>query len=271
VSTDPHSALRPLHRRADDLESLRAGAPTAAPVVRLAGAVEETLRRVLRDDPTAPVEVRLRALSADDLPTDQLVAELRRSNRLTPELAAAFHDLSAAAARIAAGEDPQPRDGLQAVAVADALERHVMTGPPHPPMEDPLAASPEPAVSREHAVTAERHARRGGGLLPWLLGAAVLLAVIIVLSLLLRRSGDDELRRGEVSYRADRAAEAETAFRVHLAAPPEAALPRVYLARTYRDAWRRYDAAREVRPWLAAAPTEMRALVESPRPPGRSP
>jgi tetratricopeptide (TPR) repeat protein len=255
VSTDPRSALRPLHRHAADVDLLRTGAPAAAPVVRLAGAVEETLRRVLRDDPTAPVEVRLRALSADDLPTDDLVAELRRRNRLTLEQAAAFHALSSAAARIAAGEDPQPGDASLALSVVEALERHVIAGASHPVMEDPLSAPAEPSVPREHAVSAERPSRRGAGLRPWLLGAVVLLAVV-VLVLLVRGGGDGELRRGEAAYRAGRMAEAETAFRAHLEARPAAALPRVYLARIYRDAGRGDDAAREVQAGLASAPDE---------------
>ncbi|HVH12782.1 MAG TPA: hypothetical protein VM759_07015, partial [Longimicrobium sp.] len=82
MSLDPESTLRPLRQRAPDVEALRGGASSAALVVRVARAAETTLRRMLRDDPTAPVELRLRALSPDDLPTAELLAELRRRNRL---------------------------------------------------------------------------------------------------------------------------------------------------------------------------------------------
>ena len=93
----PESALRPLRAVSSDIAALRGGSAGPGALVRVARAAESPLRRVLRDEPTAPVELRLRALSPDDLSTDELLAELRRRDRLPLELAAGMHELASVA------------------------------------------------------------------------------------------------------------------------------------------------------------------------------
>src|SRR4051794_20084091 len=73
----------------------RAGRGGAAAVGRTARAAGGVLRPMLRDAPPAWVELRLRALSTDALPPGELLAELRRRDRLPMELAATFHELTA--------------------------------------------------------------------------------------------------------------------------------------------------------------------------------
>jgi predicted Zn-dependent protease len=257
VSFDPESTLRPLRQRAADVDALRAGAAAPALVVRIARASETTLRRMLRDDPTAPVELRLRALSHDDLSTPDLLAELRRRNRLPMELAAAFHDLDLACERISAGSDPGPRDAQLAVHVADGLESHIGSFPADGLLEDP--ADPdlqEPVLVGEdedlvHAVPASRRQ------VPWLsLLALATLAVLLVLAIRMRGGDDDALQRGEAALRAGRVAEAEAAFREYADEHPREALPRVYLARIYREAGRVPDAEREIQAGLRAVPDD---------------
>jgi tetratricopeptide (TPR) repeat protein len=248
VSFDPESTLRPLRQRASDVDALRAGAPAAALVVRVARAAEATLRRMLRDDPTAPVELRLRALSDDDLPTPDLLAELRRRNRLPMELAAAFHDLDLACERISGGADPGPRDGPLAVHVADGLQAHILSFPAEGLLEDPAVDDPdEPVLVGDdeelvHPVPASRRRR-----VSWeaLLALAVL-AVLLVIAIRTRGGNDDGLRRGEAALRAGRVAQAEAAFREYADKHPDEPLPRVYLARIYRQAGRYPDAEREI-------------------------
>lgn len=257
MSFDPESTLRPLRQRAPDVEALRAGAPAAALVVRVARAAETTLRRMLRDDPTAPVELRLRALSADDLPTPDLLAELRRRNRLPMELAAAFHDLDLACERISGGADPAPRDAKLAVAVAEGLDTHVRALPSHPHLEDPVLDDPdedsltpgdEPFV---HPVPSPRRRR-----VPWeTLLALAALAILLVIAIRMRGGDDDKaLRAGEADYRAGRVAQAEQAFREYAEEHPRDPRPRIYLARIYREAGRLPDAEREIQAGLRAAP-----------------
>jgi tetratricopeptide (TPR) repeat protein len=258
VSFDPESTLRPLRQRAADVDALRAGAPAPALVVRIARASETTLRRMLRDDPTAPVELRLRALSHDDLSTPDLLAELRRRNRLPMELAAAFHDLDLACERISAGSDPGPRDAQLAVHVADGLEAHIGSFPADGLLEDPFDPDPDEPVlvgQDEELVHAVPPSRRR---VPWLsLLALATLAVLLVVAIRMRGGDDgDDLRRGEAALRAGRVAEAEAAFREYADEHPREALPRVYLARIYREAGRVPDAEREIQAGLRAAPED---------------
>lgn len=261
MTLDPESTLRPLGERAADRAALREGAASPGAVVRVARAVETTLRRMLRDDPTAPVELRLRALSADDLPTAELVAELRRRNRIPMELAAAFHDLDLAAERIAGGAPPAPRDAALALATAHGVEAHVRSLAELVLLHDPVLAdatepAPVGAVDGVHAVPPST--RR----LPW---GALLALVGIVLLLLLAirlRGGDDRLRQGEAAYREGRVVEAERLFRDAIQEDGRDPLPRVYLARIYREAGRGADAEREVAAGLAAAPEAAALHVE---------
>jgi tetratricopeptide (TPR) repeat protein len=258
VSSDPESTLRPLRQRAPDLEALRAGAPAAALVVRVARASEATLRRMLRDDFTAPVELRLRALSADDLPTPDLLAELRRRNRLPMELAAAFHDLDLACERISGGADPGPRDAQLAVAVAEGLDAHVRALPAGAQLEDPVLDDPDDDgltgddEALVHPVPAPRRRR-----VPWeTLLALAALVVLLVIAIRMRGGDDRGLRRGESEYRDGRVAQAERAFREYAEDNPRDPRPRVYLARIYREAGRLPDAEREIQAGLRVAPED---------------
>jgi len=245
------------------VEALRGGASSAALVVRVARAAETTLRRMLRDDPTAPVELRLRALSPDDLPTAELLAELRRRNRLPMELAAAFHDLDLACERISGGAEPAPRDAQLAVAVAEGLETHVrVPAPMHlgdPVLDDPdddvLTADDEEPV---HAVPAP-HRRR----VPWPTLVA-LVALVVLLFAAIRMRGDDDraLRAGEADYRAGRVTEAEGQFRAYAADHPRDPRPQVYLARIYREAGRLPDAERAIQAGLRVAPEDAALRTE---------
>ncbi|HEX8395313.1 MAG TPA: tetratricopeptide repeat protein, partial [Longimicrobium sp.] len=263
MSFAPDSILRPLHQRAADVELLRSGAAPAGAVVRVARATETTLRRMLRDDPTAPVELRLRALSEDDLPAPDLLAELRRRNRLPMELAAAVHELDGVAHRIASGADPLPRDGQLAFSVAQGLEAHVRALPAMP-LEDPVEDEEEPQLSADsepiaHEVPASR--RR----FPWqalaALGVLVLLLVVVV-----RMRADGRASRGleraEAAYAQGRIAEAEAGFRAWANAHPRDPQARVYLARIYRETGRRADAQRQLQAGLDAAPDEPGLHVE---------
>lgn len=257
MSFDPESTLRPLRQRASDVDALRAGASSPALVVRIARASETTLRRMLRDDPTAPVELRLRALSADDLSTPDLLAELRRRNRLPMELAAAFHELDLACERISGGADAAPRDGQLAVHVADGLQSHILSSPMDGLLEDPVSADPDEPVlvgEDEELVHEVPRSRRRIGWPTW--AALAVLAVLLVLVIRMRGGDDDALRRGEAALRAGRVAEAETAFRAAADEAPRDPRPRVYLARIYREAGRVPDAEREILAGLRAAPDD---------------
>lgn len=256
MTSGPESTLRPLAQREADLAALRQGTHTAGAIVRVARAAEATLRRMLRDDLTAPVELRLRALSDDDLPTPDLLAELRRRNRLPLELAAAFHELDGAAHRIAQGGEPLGRDGELALAVAAGIDGHVRALPALV-LEDPAVPDPdEPVVSDDDAPVPVPPARRR---IPWAaLGAVAALAVLLAVAVRLRaeRHESHALARAEAAYLAGHAAAAERQLRAYADEHPRDPRARDYLARIYREAGRPQDASRELQAGLDANPRD---------------
>ncbi|HEX5724668.1 MAG TPA: tetratricopeptide repeat protein [Longimicrobiaceae bacterium] len=257
MSLDRESTLRPLRAAAVDVDALRGGDATAGRVVRLARAAETVLRRLLRDDFTAPVELRLRALSADDLPTDELLAELRRRERIPLELAAAFHELHAAAARLGGGGELEPRDGALALSVAEGVERHVLALPAgEGRLEDPVAPADEtllPNAEHPEAVHPVPPAAPRP-VWPWVAGALGLGLLVLALFLWWRGRGPDDLQAGEALLRRGRAAEAADHFRRYADRNPNDPLPRLYLARIYREGGQPDQAVRELRQGLRAAP-----------------
>lgn len=270
MAFDHDSILKPLRPCAAELAALRAGAegpPRARAVVRVALAAEEVLRRFLRDDPTAPVELRLRALAPEDLASDELLAELRRRNRLPMELAAAFHELDGARRRIAGGGDATPRDAELAMAVAEGLDRHLMSLRSGAPLEDPVT---EPEETRLAAGGEdERPPVRPVPPASWARSLRLAGAGLVVLALLgvgwLAWRGErrgDELERGEEYLRAGRVAAAAEIFEGYAQEHPDDALPRLYLGRIYRETERYADAARELRAGLRAAPDDPRLHTE---------
>ncbi|HEU4560114.1 MAG TPA: tetratricopeptide repeat protein [Longimicrobium sp.] len=267
MTHDPENTLKPLRAVEGDVVGLRTGQGGAAAVVRIARAAETVLRRMLRDDPTVPVELRLRALSPDDVSTGELLAELRRRDRLPMELAATFHELSAASNRLAAeGGDATPRDVEVAVSAADGLERHVLSGPHETPLEDPVLATSDetlipPAPGHDEPVHPVPASRRTP---PWPLvtvGAGVL-ALIVLAIFLLRGRGPDPLREGEAAYSRGDTVTAARFFMDAVREDPKAHEPHYYLAQIYRVKGRPQEAARELREGLALAPDDPRLNTE---------
>ncbi|HET6230238.1 MAG TPA: tetratricopeptide repeat protein [Longimicrobiaceae bacterium] len=270
MSTDRESTLRPLRAAEQELWALRGGdeGARARAVVRLAGAVETTLRRLLRDDPTAPVDLRLRALSPDDLPAEAMLAELRQRDRLPMELAAGFYEMMAGANRIAAGGAATQRDADVALSVAEGLERHVTAHPLPTAMQDPVFTPADqtliPPSAEEEAVHAvPTSASRGR---PWgLIATAAVLAALLVgaaVWLTRGRSGTAELARGESLFRQGQVNEAERTFMAYSVAHPDDATPHLYLSQIYRRSGRRADSAREIKAGLQAAPDDPRLRTE---------
>jgi hypothetical protein len=257
---DPENTLKPLRAVEGDVIALRTGQGGAAGVVRIARAAESVLRRMLRDDPTAPVDLRLRALSPDDVSTGTLLAELRRRDRLPMELAASFHELSAAATRLATdGGDATPRDVEVAVAAADGLEQHVLSNPYEARLEDPVLTPrdetliPPPPEDPEpvHAVPTFGRARSP---LPWIVGAAGVAIAVLLVVLLLRGRRADPLAEGTTAYSNGDTARAFALFMDAAKAHPKSPEPHYYMAQIYRLKGRPQEAARELREGLQIAP-----------------
>lgn len=254
------AALKPLRKASGAADLLRGGTadPQArrAAVVQLTGAAEASLRRLLRDDPHIPVEVRLRALAPDELPAEALVAELRRRDRISIELAAAFHELSARARRLREGALPEPGDAELALRLTERLEWEAEAPPPAPvPVpEEPVFAEEDPLV---HPVPPASRAPRGGGLLGWALGAlALILVAAIGWFAWSRGSGDRALEEGVALMRAGQTDGAVAQLRRAVEDDPEDPRPRLFLARIYRQGRRLNEARLEIRRGLDAAPDD---------------
>lgn len=252
------SALRPLHAVEDARGALRA--PAADPgargtaILRLAAAVELSLRRLLRDDPTVPLELRLQALAPDELPTDRVVAELRRRDRISLEFAAAFHELGGVRRRVEEGAPPGEADAELALRVADHLEREAITPPPSafPVDGETIHADEETLV---HPVPPAGRGPRPEVL--WGVLALLLLLLVAGGALVWReRRQEAELERGVALYRAGRSAEAVELFRRQAARDPDDPTPRLFLARIHRRAGRMDEAREELRRGLLAAPDD---------------
>jgi tetratricopeptide (TPR) repeat protein len=252
------ASLKPLRKASGAVDVLRAG--TAEPharrtaVVQLFGALEASLRRLLRDDPHIPLEVRLRALAPDELPTPELVAELRRRDRVSIELAAAFHELAGRVRRLREGGDPEPGDAELALRLAERLEWEAEAPPPAPvpAPEAPVFAEEDPLV---HPVPLASRVRRPG--LAW---AALALAVVVVAAVAFVAwrggEGDRALEQGVALFRSGQADAAVPHLRRAVQADPEDPRPRLFLARIYRRAGRLNEARLEVRVGLEAAPND---------------
>ena len=265
---DPENTLKPLRAVEGDVIALRTGQGGAAGVVRIARAAETVLRRMLRDDPTAPVELRMRALSPDDVSTGELLAELRRRDRLPMELAASFHELSSAANRLASeGGTPPPRDGGLPSPAADGLEQHVLSNPYEARLEDPVLTPREDTLIPQapedpEPVHSVPLVSRMGSPLPWVLGAAGLVLAAVLVFLLLRGRRPDPQREAEAAYGRGDTARAFALFTDAARAHPKAPEPHYSLAQIYRLKGRPQEAARELREGLQLAPNDPRLNTE---------
>jgi tetratricopeptide (TPR) repeat protein len=255
---DTETTLRPLRKASGAADLLRGGEadPQArrAATVQLTGAAEATLRRMLRDDPHTPVEVRLKALAPDELPADALVAELRRRDRISIELAAAFHELMGRARRLREGGLPEPGDAELALRLTERLEWEAEAPPP-----PPVPAPEEPVFAEEDALVhpVPPVSRAPTSALPWALGAvALILAAALGWIFLGRGAGDDALEQGTALMRAGQTEAAVPHLLGASREDPEDPRPRLLLARIYRQSGRMDAARTELRRALEAAPED---------------
>lgn len=252
------AALKPLRGAADAVAVLRGGSADPAArrhaVLRLVDALEASLRRLLRDDPHAPLDLRLRALAPDELPTAEMIGELRRRDRISIELAAAFHDLGTRAGRLRAGAPPEPADVEMALRVAERLEWEATAIPPAPPVpapEEPVFADDETLV---HPVPPSTPVPRQERI--WVMVAIVLLVLAAVGLMWRGRSDDRGLQEGVALFRRGDRDRAVAQFRAYAEKHPKDPTPHLYLARIYRRGARYPEALQELKLGLRAAPND---------------
>jgi tetratricopeptide (TPR) repeat protein len=240
------TALRPLREEGALLAALRSGslpeAELPAAIVRAADAVEMSLRRLLRDLPGAAMEVRLSALAADELRSDELLAELRQHDRISIELAAVVHDLLALRGRVRQGSGAEEIDGVAAAQAADRLE-HEIANPVHFPR--PRVNEPPPVdETLVHPVPADGEVEERRRTPRWVIAAFAVVALLAIgfAAWRLIPRGPDEMDRGIALFQSGQLADAASHFWRYADQHPDDATPHLYLARIHRRL-KRFDLA----------------------------
>jgi tetratricopeptide (TPR) repeat protein len=241
---DPSRVLRPLDEAADAIDSLDVyenTAELASALEETRHAVDRTLRNLLRSDSGSPDELRLAALSSEDVPHDRLIPALRQRNLISLQLAGMVHELEQSARRVAQG-DVRAADGDQAQRVVQMLRAEVGRASDQPVMEVahhavesgmldvPVHPVPTPTSARK------KQMYRNVGV-----GAAMVVAAALLITLLARQS---ELEKGIAAVEAQRWDKAEGHFK-KAARDKDNATAQVYLARVYRRQ-QLYDSAATV-------------------------
>lgn len=180
-NTSLAATLRPLEQTREALAKLETDLSGDAALTALKAGidgVEATLRRWLRDDASAALSVRLSALAPDEVPVDRLIGELRQRNRISIELAAAFHELWVRRCGMRTNAAVDARDVEALRDVASRAEREISSAPSPAPDSSDLAAN-EDEGSAVHAVPL------GGRAGAWTSGPAALILLLLAALLLI--------------------------------------------------------------------------------------
>ncbi|HEX6309098.1 MAG TPA: tetratricopeptide repeat protein [Longimicrobiales bacterium] len=251
--------LRPLREAEpaiDRLDSYESPAVLTEALRATWHAVERTLRTLLRSDATAPDDIRLTAMSPDQMSTDSVLTELRRRDLISLALAGRVHELRQALQRAERSElRAADADTAQDVVRTLTAEVHGIARR--------AAAPPKQAHAKHAAAEAEAEfdeadvvGYRAGLPLPrrpLLIAALALVLLVIAILAVVLLGGESEMERGVAAFREDRAAAAEQHFRAALADDEDNNTARLYLARILREDGRTEEAAQLLR---AAATSE---------------
>jgi tetratricopeptide (TPR) repeat protein len=236
------AALRALDAADEPIAAIETDAADGAHLRRalidIGDAVENALRRWLRDAPTVPFDVRLKALAGDELRPDEVLGELRRHDIISLELAAGVHELLEVRRRLVAGSAPEPDDSRLATGAVERLRIELespataaFAGSPTTTQpfaaDDTLAVPPDPPRSRF-----TRSARPS-----WAIPVAALVIAVLVglLIFLIAPDRDDpNLAQGISLFRSGAYAEAASHFWRSAEANPDDPTPHLYLARIHR-------------------------------------
>ncbi len=263
------AAARALQSASGEVEALRGGAldpdvDPRRPILRVANAVDRSLRRILRDDTAADLDVRLKALVPDEMRSDAVLAELRRHDRLPMDLAAGVHDLFEMRRRLETGGVPTEADATRAVRVSDMLadqirklDLAVVTGPTDPAV--PAAEGPRTQgdewVAKAPPVR-RRRARRRTPVGRIALGVVVLFGLIFAGIRLMADRGPSEMDRGLELFMSGEYARAAESFGRYARSNPDDPTPHLYLARIYRRMEEPELAAEAIRAAESLAPDD---------------
>ncbi|HEX6694817.1 MAG TPA: tetratricopeptide repeat protein [Longimicrobiales bacterium] len=273
--TGPDRALAPLNAveaSIDKLDTYRTTQELAESLQAIGQAVERSLRQLLRASTTAPDDLRLAALSTEDLPLDRLLIALRRHDLIPLELAGMLHELEQVRTRAETG-DVRAADADTARRTVDTLQSHLRTpaqshNQPHRQTHDdaPVRDVVHAAVARgqlheePHAVTSSRHSIAGRSVLPLAIVAG--LALLAWASFALLRGHSSDMQDGIVAFGQKDMGTAEEKFRAVLTDDPDNVTARLYLGRVLRVQNRPADAAQMLNAARKLAPEDADVLRE---------
>ena len=281
--TGPDRALAPLNAveaSIDKLDTYRTTQELAESLQAIGQAVERSLRQLLRASTTAPDDLRLAALSTEDLPVDRLLIALRRHDLIPLELAGMLHELEQTRTRANTG-DVRAADADIARRTVDALHSHLRNpAQPHKEAQKqphkeaqkqthddaPVRDVVHAAVTRgqldeePHAVTSSRHSIAGRAVLPLALVAG--LALLAWASFALLRGHSSDMQDGIVAFGQKDMSTAEEKFRAALTDDPGNVTARLYLGRVLRVQNRPADAAQMLNAARKLAPEDADVLRE---------
>ncbi|MBI4543801.1 MAG: tetratricopeptide repeat protein [Gemmatimonadetes bacterium] len=239
--TDPVRVLQPLDAAEAAIRKLtdyEAADELARALQATWAAVQRALRLLLRSDPATPDELRLTALSIEDLPPARLLEVLRQRDLISLELAGQLHELQQAAQR-AEGGAQRAADADLARRVAERVRAEV-----HMLAERPVREAARHAVaSRMIEETAHAVPPPGAGRRFVFLAASVALLILVVLAIVVLVALDRQTDKAIAAFRAGRLETAETRFREVLEDEPENVTALLYLGRVYRRQQRHHEAA----------------------------
>jgi tetratricopeptide (TPR) repeat protein len=279
---DRDRALRPLRDAApsiDRLELYESPAELTEALRATWHAVDTSLRLILRGEAAAPDELRLNALSRQDVSHDALITELRRRDRISLRLAGRVHELQQAVQRTESG-DVRPRDADLALDVVRTLRREIdapasipEAGPagPRAPFRSIAVAAGDAGDAGvasdqdvEDAAAADQTAAHAGGratLAPLLRRPVALVAVAAVLlvaavALVLLFGRDSAMEDGVAAFRAGEMGLAEQHFRAVVSRDDDNVTARLYLARILRTQGQQQEAAQVLQAAARTAPRD---------------
>ena len=241
---EPDRVLLPLREEEaaiGRLDTYSSPAELADAIVAVRDAVNRSLRLLLRNDAGASDELRLKALSAKDLPHHELIPALRRRELISLALAGAIHGLEQAAER-AVADKAVAADADIARRVVEGVRQEVGGGAKARPQEARVPARPavEPAGVPVHEVPPPRARTVPSRMI---VGGVVSLAGVMAILLVLRFSGTSATAEGVAAFAEDDFARAEALFADAVAADSGDVTALLYLGRIYRRDGRFREAA----------------------------
>ncbi len=233
MNRDASSILRPLHAVSERIAALRGGDADPASlypdIIAVADAVEWTLRRLLRDDPIAPLPLRLSALAPDELRPAEVLSEVRQHDLITIQAAAGIHHLFEIRERLGRSATATAEEARHAVQVTELLEEEIA----RPQAAATPTAVPETRLDEEiHAVPPSGRGMPQRRVLTIAGAAVALLLLIFVFSRFL--GGDRGMDEGIALFRSGAYADAAHHFHRYAERNPRDVTPHIYLARIHR-------------------------------------